>query len=137
MSGVLCAIAGIGGGVGAIILNGGTVNSSGNGVRTATFRVANDGYVYFVDNGAATLQYQWEQTTNAPGDYDAYVTSAAGITSGTTGAWVNLSTTRDWSVSSTITGVDRSDAITIQIRNTATGLVSATATVYLNADRTS
>lgn len=136
VSGVLCALVGVGSDSGGtIILNNGAVSSVGSGVRQSTFRLNADGYVYFVDNTTPTKQYQWEQTGGVPADFDAYVTSSDGLVSGTTGAWLNLGTTRDWTLVSAVIGDAVYDTLTIQIRKTSTGIVAATAIISLYAER--
>lgn len=124
---LMVGTAGGGGGSGVAYLAGGDVNSIGLGVRTATLRLDTDGFVYFGDNAIFAQQYAWK-ITGSVGDYEAYCTVNAGSVSGTTGAWLALNSTRDWSViDSSDDGEDQAAAITIQIRDAGTLAVLASA----------
>lgn len=127
--------AGGGGGSGVVYLAGGDINSIGLGVRTATLRIATDGYVYFGDNAIFAQQYAWK-ITGSVGGYEAYCTVNAGSVSGTTGAWLALDATRDWSViDSTANGENVAASITVQIRAASTLTVLASATFDIIAFR--
>lgn len=122
---------------GAVILVDGTPWSSGAGARTAAIRLSSDGYVYNGDNGTFTTQYAWK-VTGAVSDYEAYCTLNIGTISGTTGSWLNLGTTRDWSITdNTADGEDKISGITIQIRNASTLEVLTSAYFELTASRIS
>jgi len=54
---------------------------------------------------------------------------------GTTGAWVNLGSDANWTLVSAVIGVSNYDTLTVQIRRTSTGIVAATATISLYAER--
>lgn len=124
---LMVGTAGGGGGSGVVYLAGGDINSIGLGVRTATLRIDTDGFVYFGDNAIFAQQYAWK-ITGSVGDYEAYCTVNAGSVSGTTGAWLALDATRDWSViDSTDNGEDVAAAVTIQIRDASTLTVLASA----------
>lgn len=124
-----------GGNAATAILTDATPYSSGSGIRTAAFRIANDGYVYHGDNGTYTQQYAWKQS-GAVADFDVYASVVYGSPSGTTGTWVNLATTRDWEVTDVAQdGSDETAELTIQIRNASTLAVLTTATITLAAAR--
>lgn len=104
---------------------------------TATFRLESDG-----DIGATTAN----NTVNDVGDWitpktnmanyecRADVTSGA-LTSGTTGAWQSLATTRTWTLSKLSgTGVDTA-IFTLQIRRASDAVVLSTATITMQASR--
>lgn len=134
MSGVSVILAaGSGTTVGAFLIDG-NPSSIGSGTRTTTMRVANDGYVYFGDNAVYTSQYLWLKT-GAVADYDIYAT-VSGSVSGTTGSWLNLATTRDWSVVDTTNdGTDVTGVLTLSIRKTSTGVTECTAVITLYSER--
>lgn len=135
LSGALACLAGCSNmGTGStVILVDGTFFSYGLGARTATFRIANDGYIYAGDNGSYIQQYAW-LLSGAAGDYQAYATVTAGSVIGTTGSWVALSSTADWSIADgNDDGIPESATMIVQIRDTATSTVRATATIDLSA----
>ncbi len=137
MSGATSAMVGVlaGGGASAVALAGGSASSIGSGTRSATVRLSNDGNLYHGDTGVFTAQYPWK-VSGAVADYDVFCTVVSGSVSGTTGSWLNLATTRDWSVSDpTNDGSDVQAEITLQIRNASTLAVLATGDWSLSADR--
>ncbi len=111
-----------------------TVNSTGGSLSAAvsTFAVSSDGYVY-PSPGTA---YQWKSPSASASDYDVRFTLNSGtLNSGTTGSWLQLSTTR------VITGVrtppqgagTSSQNVTVEIRlHAGPFTVLATGTVEMN-----
>lgn len=80
--------------------------------------------------GAFSRTYQTGGSASAY-DVRATVTSGA-LTSGTTGAWLNLGTTRTWTCS-TVGGVESADLL-IEVRDATTLVVVDSATVSLYAE---
>lgn len=118
----------------AILLNA-NITSIGIGSREAVFRLNSDGTVYYGDNGSYVPQYAWRQS-GASADYEARVTINYGPVSGTSGSWLALSTTRNWSVSDVTGGFeDENGQIFVEIRDVATSTVRASATVNLLANQ--
>lgn len=103
------------------------------------YRVANDSYVYTGD-GNTTLTYtqfeQWDSIPATVGNYEIYASLSSGSTpTGTLNTWLNLGTTRSWTLSAS-TGNYATCQLAIQIRDTATSTVRATTTLTLEADAT-
>lgn len=74
--------------------------------------------------------------TGVASDYEARATVTAGtLTTGTTGSWLNLGTSRQWTKARTsnISGVDTA-SMTIEISLAGVGAAIATATVDLTAE---
>ena len=125
-----------GNGSSGIVLLKGYPASFGAGARTAAYRINTDGYVYHGDNGGYTSQYQWKQNANASSGYEAYATLIIGSVSGTTGAWVGLGSTVEWSITDSTDNSEPLDAtLEVSIRNASTLGVLATATVEFYASR--
>lgn len=136
VSGALAALVGSGGGDTFITLNNGSVTSSGNGVRTATFRLGSDGVVYHGDNGSYSASYTWCNAPGDPADYEARATFDSGdMPSGTLGSWLALTANRDWSVSDSIADGPTFAVIIVEIRNAITQVVLDSATINLTAER--
>ena len=119
----------------SVVLVGGSPYSWGIGTRIATVRLSSDGYCYHGDNASYAPQYLWLQSgTNT--DFEVYATLTSGSISGTTGAWLGLGTTRDWSVVDVSSDGDSVDAvIDLTIRDVATSTVRAYATFNLTANQ--
>lgn len=119
----------------SVILVGGTPFSMGLGTRIATIRLNSDGYAYHGDNGSYTQQYKWLQSgTNT--DFEVYATVTSGSVSGTTGAWLSLGTTRDWSVvDGSSDGTSEEASVDLTIRDVATSTTRAYATFTLTASQ--
>jgi hypothetical protein len=107
------------------------------GTTTASYSIANDGNV---KKNTSTILEAWLQGSGgAVSDYEVRATVTSGsLTSGTTGSWLNCSTTRTWTLvndagdNSTITAV-----FTVEIRLAAapnTVLDSATITLSAESD---
>lgn len=133
---LLARSAGGGGGGGVVSLTGGFATSYGTGPRYATVRIANDGKVYTGDQGFFTFSQSWLVTGN-PGDFDVRCTVLTGsLYSGTTGSWLDLATTREWTVlDDTDNGDGLITSITLEIRDGTSLTVLATAVWELQAER--
>lgn len=103
---------------------------------TASYRVDNDGLVYYGVNGNFVSQYQWITPTSAANDYEVYatLTSGGGFTVGTFDAWVAVSTDPTWSMVQSFIGISVSD-VTYQIRKIGTSTVLDTWTAQFEAER--
>jgi hypothetical protein len=103
------------------------------------YQVANDGYVY-TGAGNFSPSYsqfeQWDTSSSTVGNYEVRATLNSGTTpTGTLSTWLNLGTTRTWSLSAAA-GNFQTCNLTIEIRDTATSTVQATAILTLEADAT-
>jgi hypothetical protein len=131
-------------GAAMLMLAGGGGVSLSNHTLNATFQLASDGTANAVmtgnssspPNGTTPYVNEWLRGGLSSG-YEARATLNSGtLSSGTTGAWLVLSTTRSWSCAATrgSTGSSSQTAnLTIEIRSVATGLVLDSATITLTA----
>lgn len=103
---------------------------------TASYRINNDGFVYYGANGTFTSQYQWITPTSAANDYEVYatLTSGGGFTAGTFGAWVAVSGDPTWTMTQAVIGTNISD-VTYQVRKVGTTTVLDTWTAQFEAER--
>lgn len=85
-------------------------------------------------NGSTTTTNSWV-SGDSPANYDVFATLNSGaLTSGTTGAWLNLGTTRAWAVQRTSNvGGTNSANITLQLRPAGGGATITSAIFQLNA----
>jgi hypothetical protein len=121
MSGVLAAMLAAAGGAPGVI-----VSSLPNGSNTFScdYQFDNNGNGHTGDGAGGALAFTWvsPQTTTVAAMYDVKVDVTSGAwTSGTTGTWLNLGTTRGWVKSSVGTVI-----FTVSFRETATGIVRGT-----------
>lgn len=101
---------------------------------SAGYRLNSNGEVESLTNGSPVTLQQWCTPTSAAGDYEARVTVNSGsLSSGTTGTWLALSTSRTWSVVQSGAG-SSSCNFTVEIRRTGTTTVLDSATIDLVAD---
>ena len=114
----------------SLIITDRSVSKDGAGSQTAIYTVSNDGTIR---NHANTLLETWLPSGAAASSYDVRATYQSGTSpSGTFGSWLNLATSRSWSINnsaqddSTITGVI---LIEISLTGQATALDSATITI--------
>ena len=113
--------------------------SGGSAPAKTGYRVANDSYVY-TGVGTTALSYsqfeQWDSISSTVGNYEVRATYNSGTTpTGTLNTWLNLGTTQEWSLNAP-TGNFRTCNLTIEIRDTATSTIRATATLTLESDAT-
>lgn len=124
-----------------IALSNHTIYSSriGAGVITSTFTLSNTGVASGNSNpsgfGGGSYAPEW-LTLGTAANYDARWTNVSGApTTGTTGTWLNLGTSRSWTMDGP-GGMGTNVAIgTVEIRDAATLVVLATATIELDAER--
>jgi len=103
---------------------------------TASYRINNDGFVYYGINGTFTSQYQWITPTSAANDYEVYatLTSGIGFTAGTFDAWVAVSGDPTWTLTQATIGTNIADVI-YHIRTVGTATVLDTWTAQFEAER--
>ena len=103
---------------------------------TAWYEVRSNGKVYRSTIGGAVSYYEDWLLSGAAGDYQVRATVTSGSVSGSaTGSWLALTSTRAWSVTDNFAGGPSATAnITVEIRDTATNTVRASASITLNAN---
>jgi hypothetical protein len=132
MSGVLFAFSVSGD---RVVVTNQSIVASSAGTATATYRLGSDGKVYEVVNGTPTELEQWCTPTSSAGNYEARVTVTVGsLSSGTTGSWLALTSTRDWTLQETTPGNTSNCTFTVEIRPTGGSAVTS-ATIDLEASR--
>lgn len=100
----------------------------------AGYRLGADGKVYRYINGVFTEVETWCTPTSNASNYEARVTVNSGSTpTGSVGSWVALSSTRDWTVSETTSGVNNVSNFTVEIRRVSTTTVLDSAIIDLTA----
>jgi hypothetical protein len=136
MSGILNLV--VAGGV-RVALSAQGVVSAGAGAQTATYTLSNAGQASRATTGGGTINIsdEWVRPASAAGAvYECRATVTSGVlASGTTGTWLALNTTRAWTVSIAVIGTAEA-TITVEIRVAASGLVLASASIDLTAERT-
>lgn len=127
------AVGGTGsGGTGVYFINH-TLSYGTSGAASVQYRIDSSGTVRHGSGGGFTALETWLLSGAASG-YDAYVTVTVGaLTAGTTGAWVNLGTIRDWTLTAYNSGDNPFCTFTVQIRNASSLVVLTTVTIELNA----
>jgi hypothetical protein len=141
MSILLAAFGAIGTGA-QITLSGVSVYSAGAGTQTATYTLESDGDVMSATTGGGSVdEGDWiDPKASAPSDYEVQATLNAGlltIGSSATGSWLALTSNRSWSVTQIVnSGSSNAADLTIEIRK-GSGATLATASVTLEAERTS
>lgn len=117
------------------------VSFASGGVSTAStgYRAANDGFIYTAAGASLTFaqQEQWDSQPATVGEYDIRVTVNSGTTpaGSATGSWLNLASTRTWTLTAAI-GTTRTCDLTVEIRSATTLAVLATASVTLTSEAT-
>lgn len=102
------------------------------GTATATYSVKSDGTVSVSLTGGSGSSYSWI-SGGLPSNYEVRFTPTTGtVSTGTTGAWLALTTTRTITVQRTTVGL-KSATVTVEIGLLGTSSALATASVVLNA----
>lgn len=119
-----------------INVNNATVSAHNTGsAGIASYSLTNVGDVRF-NNGTNTIidQGDWITPQTSMGLYSARMTiNSGGSTSGTFGSWLNLGTTRTWTLNGGSGGVDAT--WTIEIRRDSDSAVMDSATLTIHAER--
>lgn len=108
---------------------------------SASFSLENDGDIARITvstGGGGTVDVgDWITPRSAAGaDYECFVTVDSGaLSSGTTGSWLALNTTRTWTLDQTSLGTSTC-VFGLQIRRASTGSVLDSTTVTLEAEKT-
>lgn len=131
MSGALAAIAG-GGAPGVVAIGNEAI--TGVGVGQAIINYENDGDLTGTGTGAPSSTWVTPDTAIVAAFYQIHV-AATGDTATLTGdsldTWLDLSSTRSWTLSAPGAPGTAVVSLTVQIREKATGIVRDTATVGL------
>lgn len=131
---VVASGGGSGGGVGSVSISDQSIIKYSIPPTTASYRLTSTGNAQKGKNGTFTTLETW-LLSGVGGDYDAYVTvTGAALFSGTVGSWVNLASTQTWTLEETISGVDTSTTLDVQIRQAVSPFtVLDTASIFLLA----
>ena len=109
------------------------------GARDATtgYRLTSAGAAQTLVNTTFTTQETWCTPTSEAVNYDVLVdnVTGSGLTTGTVGSWVSLSTTQTWTLVASI-GTNAITTFNVSIRRTGTLTVLDTATITLESDAT-
>lgn len=109
-------------------------DSAGVGTAVAGFRLNTSGIAEKLVRITYTTLETWLAFGTA-GNYECRATLDFGtLTSGTTGSWLALSSSREWKVEQGAPGIT-SATITVEIRNASTLVVLDSATITLEAER--
>lgn len=113
------------------------ISSVGAGTRTAGYRLNLSGDVEQLVQATYTDIGDWITPKSAAGaNYEARATLVSGsIASGTLNTWLALSASRQWFCQQASIGT-QSATLTIEIRNASTLSVLASASIFLEAERT-
>jgi hypothetical protein len=137
MTGILGAMVGGSGGPTIQLVTPVTLSYLNNAaVAIVAYALDPDGYVY--TSAGSTLSYvqqeQWDNMPATTGNYEVRATLSSGTApSGTLGSWTAVSSRQAWTLVTT-SGFVKTCVLTIEVRDTATSTVKATATVTLTAD---
>lgn len=116
-------------------LTGHTITDSAVGAAcSATFAMGNNGVASWatINNGSGNFSPEW-QPSGSVSAYEVRWTNTSGTpSSGTTGSWLNLGTTRSWTVNQAVAGT-KSCTGTVEIRDATTGIVLASASITITA----
>lgn len=143
MSGIQMALLGAGGDNVTIVLTSQTglnsiVDSVGVGTATASYQIASNGKVFKTIGATTTEIEQWCTPTSAAGNYEVFATlnssTGLGLSSGTTGSWLALTSNQTWTVTESTSGNLSGAELGMQIRKIGTGTVLATATINIEAE---
>lgn len=118
-----------------ISLSNATITRNDGGAPVE-YRLDSDGGIYR-RTGSTFVQFaSWTNNPSTVGNYECLATLTSGtLQSGTTGAWMSLSTDRVWAEGAPA-GTIQSCSFTIEIRRVSDAVVLATASITLRCDRT-
>lgn len=114
-----------------------TDRTAPSGTATAQYSLTNLGDIVATGGTNTTSDVgDWLTPKTNIGSFSVYATVVSGaVSSGTTGAWLNLATTRTWTVSRTAAGGTTTTVLDISIRSDSDGVTRATARITLSAIR--
>ena len=99
-----------------VSITGRTLNAMGAGTVTEVYQLTNTGLARQVENGVPSTLETW-LLSGAVADYEVRVTDLDGnLTSGTTGSWLGLGTTREWGITESTSGASVTTHLTVEIR---------------------
>jgi hypothetical protein len=105
------------------------------GGTPAEYHLNSDGNIYIRQSSVLTNIGPWITNAAFVGLFECRATVLSGsLTSGTTGAWQSLSTTRSWTRGAA-SGTNQFCSFTLEVRNASTAAVVDSATIQLEADR--
>lgn len=140
MTGILCVLAGSGGGPLIQLTTPRTISFTSGGVTArAGYGLDPDSYVYTAANSAGTYSQseQWDSIPSTTSNYEVRATLVSGNTpaGSALATWLVVSSFRSWMLTATA-GNLLTCVLTVEVRDTATSTVRATASVTLTADAT-
>lgn len=101
---------------------------------TATYRLESDGDIGATSGDNTVLDVgDWITPQTNMASYEARATTLSGTPVGTMGAWLNLGSTRTWTLTRSSVGIG-SASFTLEIRRASDGSVLDTATITLEAE---
>jgi hypothetical protein len=116
----------------SVNINDATCSASGVGGAGAGYNLVNDG----TGNGSGIAGFTWLQA-GAASNYEVRATLQSGtFGSGTYNVWLNLGTSRNWSLTESSIGTLTNTNL-LQIRSAASGVILDSAIITLSATRTS
>lgn len=137
MSGSMCQMIGQGGGDSISLNNQNLLSSVIDPIdATAVYRLTNGGEIEGTNSGGnlVTDIGDWIAPKTNMALYSARVTMLSGsLSSGTTGSFLNLGTTRTWTRAQTIVGTSTCQ-FTIEIQRDSDSAIVASATIDLTAE---
>ena len=140
MTGVGCIMAGMRGGGDVITLVGATELAVDFAPATAGvgYQLASDGLEESGIGTASSILYStigdWVTPTGNANLYEVRATLNFGaVSSGTTGSWLALTSTRTWTVTRSVIGTANAN-LTIEVRRASDSVVVGSALVYLTAE---
>lgn len=103
---------------------------------TVQYQLTNAGVTNTINQGGTTSQGNWVTPAGAAGaNYEVRASIVSGsLTSGTTGSWLALSSTRTWALTQSSIG-SSTCVLTIEIRNATSLAVLDSATITLTAEK--
>jgi hypothetical protein len=140
MTGILGAMVGGSGGPTIQLVTPVSLSYASSGTSAiVSYAIDPDGYVYTYAGGPSIVYTQAEQWDNMPattGNYEVRATLSSGTApSGTLGSWTPITAQQAWTLAAIPTFFPyKTCVLTIEVRDTATSTVKATATVTLTAD---
>lgn len=112
-----------------------TISKSGAGAgQTAGYRVNTSGIIESLKGGVYATLETW-LVNGVASDYEVYFTAGgkSPLTTGTTGAWLALSSSREVTLTTASASDTLTATVTVQIRQVSTGVVQDTASIDLSA----